>query len=179
MASSGKRHTEWKFYKEGKRRFRIRAEYGFQHFQGQAPYWSVTGTIERAIPGGRWFDEAGGCLHDEIAKHFPKLVPTIRWHLSLVPGGPMHYVSNALFWWEHYTGVRKFQDYELRERSATDLGRERFQRSIVFGALPDDVMPDGKSLAEIQAWLESRLPRLMETFKADIDAYDPALWPVT
>ncbi len=41
-------------------------------------------------------DLAGGCLHDEIAKHFPSLAPLLKWHLTSADG-PMHYEANAVY----------------------------------------------------------------------------------
>ncbi len=39
---------------------------------------------------------AGGCLHDEIAEHFPELRPLIKWHLCNTDG-PLHYPANTLY----------------------------------------------------------------------------------
>jgi hypothetical protein len=55
--------------------------------------FSIAGQIW--IPGRRDV-EACGCIHDEIAKAFPELVPLIRWHLTSTDG-PMHYVGNAVY----------------------------------------------------------------------------------
>lgn len=44
--------------------------------------------------GSRW--EAGGCLHGEIAKHFPTLEPLIKWHL-MSTDGPLHYIANTVY----------------------------------------------------------------------------------
>ncbi len=38
----------------------------------------------------------GGCIHDEIAKHFPELFPLIKWHLCSTDG-PMHYEANTIY----------------------------------------------------------------------------------
>lgn len=40
--------------------------------------------------------EAGGCLHEEIARVFPELAPLIQWHL-MDTNGPLHYVANTLY----------------------------------------------------------------------------------
>jgi hypothetical protein len=40
--------------------------------------------------------EAGGCLHDDIAKVFPELQPLIKWHLTSTDG-PMHYLANTVY----------------------------------------------------------------------------------
>lgn len=38
----------------------------------------------------------GGCVHDEIEKHFPELAPFIKWHLTS-SDGPMHYIANTTY----------------------------------------------------------------------------------
>lgn len=57
--------------------------------------FSITGQID-VFSGGKWRDGAGGCIHDEIAKHFPALAPLIKWHL-VSTDGPMHYIANAVY----------------------------------------------------------------------------------
>lgn len=52
-------------------------------------------TAEVRIPRRRDI-EAGGCLHDEIAKVFPGLAHLIRWHL-VSTDGPIHYVANTVY----------------------------------------------------------------------------------
>lgn len=42
------------------------------------------------------FFECGGCIHDEISKHFPELKHLIKWHL-MSSDEPMHYIANTLF----------------------------------------------------------------------------------
>jgi hypothetical protein len=58
-----------------------------------------------------WLNSCG-CIHDDIAKHFPELAPYIKWHLTS-SDGPMHYIANTLYWadehgpnraWVYYTG---------------------------------------------------------------------------
>lgn len=39
---------------------------------------------------------ACGCLHEEIAKHFPELAPFIKWHL-MGTDEPLHYVANTVY----------------------------------------------------------------------------------
>jgi len=71
----------------------IRVEAGLYYLQGnKRPYFSVTGEI--FIPGRRDF-EAGGCLHDEIVRHWPELAPVIALHLSDDQGDPMHAEANG------------------------------------------------------------------------------------
>jgi hypothetical protein len=45
---------------------------------------------------GRRDIEAGGCLHDEVAKAFPELAPFVKWHLCSTDGPP-HYLANVAY----------------------------------------------------------------------------------
>jgi hypothetical protein len=83
----------------------------------------LTGKI---CEGGR--DVAGGCIHEEIAKHFPGLAPLIKWHLC-ASDGPMHYVANTVYHAGNrdYNGKQKGERYHVR-------GRE--EKRIVFGEFP-------------------------------------------
>lgn len=86
-----------KFYRKHGQTFRITADvrYDDQCKNGHNTF-SVTGTIDEKRGNGRWVDYAGGCIHEEIAKHFPKLAPFIKWHLCNADG-PMYYVDNTLY----------------------------------------------------------------------------------
>jgi predicted DNA-binding protein YlxM (UPF0122 family) len=57
--------------------------------------FSITGKIKRVDKRFRDF-EAYGCLHEEIAKHFPKLQKYIKWHLCNSTG-PTQYIANTLW----------------------------------------------------------------------------------
>lgn len=140
--------TSWKTYTEDGRNYRIRADYGFVKLGEQEPYFSVTGEIQKA-ERGRWQEDSFGMLHDDIARHFPELRPLIKWHLTSVKGGPMHYIANALYWW--------------------DNNLDHFKSTIVFGAVPGDKLPaPNTDPAEVRNWLERRLPKLMRAFKRDM-----------
>jgi len=114
-------------------------------------YFSLTGTIEEQRYG-IWGDHRGGCLHEEISKHFPELIPYIRWHLTGWDG-PMHYAANAAYWWMLYLQASgKIPLYESSSALNTSVYRpeeghtsekllEYFKHTTVFGALPDDILP--------------------------------------
>ncbi len=68
-------------------------------------------TADVYIPG-RNDIEAGGCMHEEVAKKFPELAPLIKWHLC-GSDGPMYYVANTIYHadqhgathaWVYYSG---------------------------------------------------------------------------
>lgn len=58
--------------------------------------FSITGTIDRKSANGVWRNDRGGCIHDEVAKHFPELAPLIKWHLTSTDG-PLHYLANTIY----------------------------------------------------------------------------------
>ncbi len=88
--------TSWVPFQEGHQRYRIRAlvRYDDRHHNGHNTL-SITGETQRA-EFGIWKEDSGGCIHDEIAKHFPHLIPAIPFHLCS-SDGPMHYLENTLY----------------------------------------------------------------------------------
>lgn len=58
--------------------------------------FSITAEIVTPASRRRNDIEAGGCLHDEVARIFPELAPFIKWHLTGTDA-PMHYVANTLY----------------------------------------------------------------------------------
>ena len=141
--------------------------------------FSITSDIKRQARNNRWVDYRGGCCHEEVIKHFPRLAHMVKWHL-VSSDGPMHYIANALHWREKYleTGPnhpamiqqsKQFQDY--------------WKSTVVYGACPDDARPVtamggelGESIlqygtsADMTKWLGERLPVLLKAFKRDIEA---------
>ena len=93
--------------------------------------------------GGRPRLVSCGCLHDEVAAHFPKLAPYLKWHLCSTDG-PMHYVANTIYWAE--------QD-----------NAEYARNSAIW---PDATL---EQLQDKEA-LKARLPALMAEFKSDIES---------
>jgi len=51
----------------------------------------------------------GGCIHEEIIKHFPELQPLVDIHLADEDGVPMHAYSNA----SYFAGLTKWQALDL------------------------------------------------------------------
>ena len=56
--------------------------------------FSITGDIYRL--GKSHNPEVCGCIHDEIAEHFPEFKHLIKWHLT-ASDGPMHYLANTTY----------------------------------------------------------------------------------
>jgi len=77
----------------------IKVEAGLHYLQGNdRPYFSVTADVKGSQ------GEAGGCMHTEIAKYWPKLAPIIALHLSTDQGEPMHAEANGWYSLAGYFG---------------------------------------------------------------------------
>ncbi len=63
---------------------------------------------------------SGGCCHDEVAKHFPKLAPLLKWHLTSTDG-PMHYLANTI--------------YQAGERDCNGLLKGEFRQHTSRGSI--------------------------------------------
>lgn len=182
-----------------KQRLKLTAHVGFWHpgnGAAQLPHFSVTGTVERQNRRPNEDIIAGGCLHDEIRKHFPELAGLIRWHLCDDDGVPMHHEANAAFWAQTAAGC---SEWERRPYDPDPV--ETFKSTVVFGAVDGDTMPnltvpdsvvdeaDPRMLSvrergtigwrkivsrglvtDVYAWCRARLPALKAAFARDITA---------
>jgi hypothetical protein len=192
-----KRTTEWRLFNNGGER--IRAKYGFDKHGDQEPYFAVGGEIE-GFNGAVWENHSCGCLHDQIAEHFPELAGVIRWHLCTESTGPMHYVANAVHRWSLHcqqTGKIPLAEKEWQRPGKNDPDQiEAFKSHVVFGAVEGDKLPELPKKGEptvaakvspwdpdvleeapepqwdIRAWCEARLPALLEAMRSDIAAID-------
>lgn len=115
-------------------------------------HFSITGSSK----------ESCGCIHDEIALHFPELKPLIQFHLWDDNGLPMHYVANAIFHWEEYHGLSKWKLERTKEENY-----KTFSSHIAL--FPDEVVPVTRE--EIKDWLENRIPRIQELFNKTMDEF--------
>lgn len=171
-----KNTTGWKGFSEGGKKYMIQAEYGFSQHGDQAPYFSITGNIKTIL--GR--DVAGGCLHNEISKHFPRLRHLIKWHLVAFPFEPMHYQANALYWLEKHLGISKWPDADDSEKALP-----AFKETIVWGVCADDqerfeaMLVDYAMSRDLKAslapWLESRKEHAQEMFIKELSEAGIAL----
>ena len=73
--------------------------------------FSITGEIFDGTRGGG----PSGCIHEEIAEHFPELAPLIKWHLT-GSNGPMHYIANTIYHAgdQDFRGLRKGEKKQLK-----------------------------------------------------------------
>lgn len=119
----------------------------------QPAHFSITGQTK--VPH-KWDIEQGGMLHDllfeferrGLLRGKDKLLPGLtRWHLFDVKGGPMHYVANGSYHYKlhlRHLGVLPLSEYAHRNPRDNEGPKalDYFKNTIIFGALPDDVIPE-------------------------------------
>lgn len=150
-----KSHT--KIFRENGTTYKITVHYCFDDACGNGHNtFAITADIDRKAKNGRWVEYSGGCLHDEIRKHFPELAPFIKWHL-VSTDGPMHYIANA----RYHAGFGKYSEKNI----------PYLQKTIVYGTLPIDREISLEQLDDerLVSWLTARLPDLLIVFKADME----------
>lgn len=144
-----------RFYHEGDREYKITVtvRYDDQCGNGHNSF-SITADI-RTSSG---VEVAGGCCHDEVAKHFPELAPFIKWHLTS-SDGPMHYIANTSYW-----AGKNPEWCNGKTGSPPNLN---FARSCA-------VWPDATDAELTEPGLEqrlaARLPALMAQFKSAVES---------
>jgi hypothetical protein len=86
-----------KLFEEDGQKYMIKVKLRFDDDCGNGHNsFGITGDITRLNNNGNWVDDCGGCIHEEIVKHYPKLAPYIKWHLCSTDE-PMHYVANTVY----------------------------------------------------------------------------------
>jgi hypothetical protein len=107
---------------------------------------------------------AGGCLHEEISKHFPELQPLLKWHLCS-SDGPLHYIGNTIYhasnrdhWgllageFRQHTSRGKYQNngvegvpkWELAKPNVTEVYATECPKSITLQWKPSGITGTGK-----------------------------------
>lgn len=127
----GEVETAWRLFRDDSGHlYRIQANYGFRSMNGPGrDHFGIGGTVEMKAGNNRWYFSSCGCLHDEVAKHFPELEDLIRWH-GTAEDGPMHYGANGMFWWDRIG--------RPKERACDPDAADAFRSTTIFGALADD-----------------------------------------
>jgi hypothetical protein len=109
-----------------------------------------------------------GCIHDEVAEHFPELKPLLKWHLCSTDG-PIHYFDNTIYlagdrdcW-----GLRKFERINGRLGEGKERELDAARRSAIWPeATDEELMAD-----DLRGRLEDRLPALLAEFKAAVEGF--------
>ena len=103
---------------------RVTARFDDNYKNGHNDF-AITAEISTNASRRRRDVDSCGCLHGEIAKHFPELAHLIRWHLCSTDG-PMYYIANTVYHakengpthaWVYFTGASDpLQLGETKER---------------------------------------------------------------
>jgi hypothetical protein len=100
VLTKNQKKTFSKVFKENGRNYIIYATVRYDDECGNGHNsFSITGEIWKATESGQKTGrdlEAGGCIHDEVAKHFPHLAHAVPFHLCS-SDEPMHYTANTVY----------------------------------------------------------------------------------
>ncbi|MFZ2587278.1 MAG: hypothetical protein WAZ18_04070 [Alphaproteobacteria bacterium] len=168
-------------YAEAGRKYRITVNLRFDDSCGNGQEsFAITGDIDEWT-GRTWREHSGGCVHDEIARHFPELAHLIKWHL-FDTRSPRHYIANTAY----LAGDRDFSGMLAGEERQIKNGRTgvpcwRFVLVDETGAevktrpqyLDSEIRPETNLKGEWRPWL-----RVGEGKARDLDgARVTACWP--
>lgn len=111
------KRTYEKYYTEDKVKFKIvvTIRYDDECHNGHNSF-AITGDIKEDVTGtGCYRDYTGGCIYEEIAKHFPGLKKYIKWHL-VSSDEPIHYIANTVYHAsdKDYNGLRKGETRQIK-----------------------------------------------------------------
>ena len=150
----------------------------------QSPHFAMT--IEVIDPKSRRSDNflSGGADHETIKRLWPNIGKYENWHLASLPGEPMHYIANALYWLELACGI---SEWEQKPHDPEPL--QTFKNRINYDENSDDVSELESILAAYKddwqspltkkllrgsvkesatRWLKARAERMQERFIADM-----------
>lgn len=133
-------------------------------FGNKSPYFAVSTTVYNNFGRGMSY----GCQHEIAVKVFPKLKPFIRWHLTGLDG-PMHYVPNALFFWDRYRDnePQLFETYDPLEAFISTV------KWGLYGNETDEYLKylfHSKDVTreQMKDVLNHRFPVMMKCFESDM-----------
>jgi hypothetical protein len=158
------------YFEEGGECYYFKANYGIHQHDNQAPYFSITSELyekHRFTPVKHLV--SCGCQHHLVEKHLPHLKELIKWHLVSVHTGPMHYLANAMFWWER-SKIEEKDFVPLYKGDTCAIGAkalEYFKTTIVYGCRKADYDFNIETALreEVDVWLLKRLPSVMTRFR--------------
>ncbi|WKV22098.1 hypothetical protein Phage2-1_00098 [Achromobacter phage 2-1] len=125
--------------------------------------FAITGTIYNPRQDIKTYGdriESCGCIHEEIAKHFPEVAHLIKWHL-VSTDGPMHYPGNALY---HASN----RDHWGLLKGEPHPGEQHQDYQIYVGNSP---VPHRLG-RKFMRWAVARLEFMRSTPRTNPDSYD-------
>lgn len=99
--------------------------------------FAITGTLYEKAKNGRMIDISGGCIHDDILKHFPQFKIFVDLHLCDFKGATMYPTANGFYNLKRlskdeflpYFGINS-DDYEVLKDAQNKLHFEYLMNSI-------------------------------------------------
>lgn len=159
LTKSQKKTQEKLFVQDGKTyRITVKLRYDDECNNGHNTF-AITADIDEKKKNGQWRKDSGGCLHDDIAKHFPKYEKYIKYHL-MSSDGPMYYIENSLYW----AGKRGYCEGD-KDSSPPNLSH--FRSTAIWPDSPDDILTWDEE--RITQALNDRLEKLMNEFKTAME----------
>lgn len=145
---------------------------------GLSDGFSITGAIWEARRNARGdarkrrgLDcDAAGCIHEEITRAFPRLVPLVALHLAGPDGVPMYAVENG---WHFYSGAASRYEREQIARGH-DYGYSRaletpdHDRAARALRIAPANLPQGMGRAAFEAFADTLRERWCEEARAGI-----------
>ena len=103
----------------------FRFKIGFQHFKGQAPYFSITGDTW-GLNKEKIDRNSLGCGALKIGDYIPELAHLDKYHLCSTEG-PLHYIVNSLYHAgdKDCHGLKKGEKRQIRDGKTKELCWER------------------------------------------------------
>lgn len=90
--------SDTKYYSEGPNKYKITVNISLDDdCKNMSPDWSVTGNISWNSMSGKWEWVSGGCIHEDILKHWPELKQFVDLHLCNFLGQPMYPIANGIY----------------------------------------------------------------------------------
>lgn len=139
---------EKKFTEDG-HCYTLRAYGGLNYIRGNSsPHFTLTGTQWRD-----GLDDIGGCIHEEILKHWPELSDLAAMHLSDMDGAPMHAEANGWYFLagalgglgEQYHGANRNRDWKTRDNPVTE--EDKAQSLEIFARHCRITLDEARALA--------------------------------
>jgi len=164
-----------KVYRDGSDTLRIIANVRYDDECGNGHNtFSITADIQRKGNNKQWYEDSGGCCHDEVAKHFPELAPLIKWHLC-GSDGPLHYVANTVYFAgnKDHNGLRKGEEKQIRNGKTDLLCWEAVKSEDLKRIVDSNTKPEDTATIEYVPWC-----RVGEGKERELDhARSSAIWP--
>lgn len=153
-----------KIYTENGHKYSITAKVRYDDDCGNGHNsFAITGNIDEII-NGRTREYSGGCIHEEIAKHFPELKPFIKWHLTS-SDGPMYYLDNTLY----HASNRDYNGLLAGETSKNPIHQEQH---IKFNDVPVTYKLDKKFAEFLKSRIGTGEFKIMPIAYNENDTYD-------